>query len=374
MTPLDFTPAAPDWAVDWAGIDAAFDWIRRMKGCPQDPGWHAEGDVWIHTRMVAEALAGLEGWRALPEAERRVVFAAALLHDLAKPDTTKTEDDGRITSRGHSRRGAVDARALLWRLGVPFAEREAICAMVLHHQVPFFLLDRDAPARLAIRLSWMLRCDHLALVNLADGLGREAEDKQRLLDNNALFLEYCRELGVERAPYPFASDHARVLYFRKRDRHHEAPAYDDTRSRVTLMCGLPGAGKDSWLSEHAPALPVISLDAIRAELGIAPGDRKAQGHVLHAARDRARVFLRAGEAFAWNATNLSEEMRQRATGIFFDYRARVRIVYVESPAERLFEQNRSRADVVPLSVIRRMMHRWQVPDRTEAHEVLYAVS
>jgi len=374
MTPFEFTPAPPDWTVDWAGIDAAFDWIRRMKDCPQDPGWHAEGNVWIHTRMVVEALAGLDEWRALPEAERRVVFAGALLHDLAKPDTTKTEHDGRITSRGHSRRGAVDARAMLWRLGVPFAEREAVCALVLQHQVPFFLLDRDDPRRLALRLSWTLRCDWLALVNLADGLGRDAADKQRLLDNNALFREYCQELGVDAAPYPFASDHARVLYFRKRDRYPDAPAYDDTRGRVTLMCGLPGAGKDTWLKTHAPDLPVISLDAIRAELGIAPGDRNAQGHVLSAARERARVFLRAGRDFAWNATNLSEEMRQRCTGIFFDYRARVRIVYVESPADRLYAQNQSRTDAVPLSVIRRMMHRWQVPDRTEAHEVLYAVT
>lgn len=374
MTPLDFTPGPPDWRLDWTAIDATYDWVRRMAGCPQDPTWHAEGNVWIHTRMVLEALTALPAWRALPEAERRIVFAACLLHDLAKPDVTRTDPDGRITSRGHSRRGAVDGRALLWRMGVPFEAREAICALILHHQVPFFLLDRDEPLRLAIRLSCTLRCDWLALVNEADGRGRICADQQRLIDSNALFVEYCQELGILDAPYPFASDHARVLYFRKPDRHPDAPAYDDTRCEVLLMSGLPGAGKDTWLKTHRPALPVVSLDAIRAQLGVDPADRDAQGHVLHAAREQARGHLRAGRGFAWNATNLSADQRQRCLGLLYDYRARVRLVYVEAGAEALFARNRAREGAVPERVIRRMMHRWQVPDTTEAHAVEYAIA
>jgi len=75
-----------------------------MRGCAQDAVFHAEGDVWIHTRMVCEAMAALPVWRALPEGDRQVVFAAAVLHDQAKPSCTR-EENGRITSRGHSVRG-----------------------------------------------------------------------------------------------------------------------------------------------------------------------------------------------------------------------------------------------------------------------------
>jgi predicted kinase len=369
MSPLDFTPEGPDWALDWAGIDAAFGWVRRMAGCPQDPLWHAEGDVWIHTRMVLEALVALPGWRALPAEERRTVFAAALLHDVAKPDVTR-EEDGRITSRGHSRRGAVDARRLLWELGVPFAQREAICALVLSHQLPFFLLDRDGSKRAAIRLSWTLRCDWLALVAEADARGREAADQRRLVENVLLFAEYCEELGITSAPWGFASDHTRVLYFRSPERYEGAPAYDDTRLTVTLMSGLPGAGKDTWLATHAPELPVVSLDALRTELGVDPADHGAQGHVLAAARERAREHLRAGRDFAWNATNIARDLRGRCLGLFADYKARTRIVYVEAGAEALYEQNRARADAVPERVIERMLRRWSPPDLTEAHELM----
>lgn len=79
-----------------------------MRDCPQDPTFHAEGTVWTHVGMVCEALAALDEFRALPDSDREILFAAALLHDVAKPSCTRDED-GRITSRGHSQRGAIDA-------------------------------------------------------------------------------------------------------------------------------------------------------------------------------------------------------------------------------------------------------------------------
>src|SRR5262249_38774629 len=141
------TPQPPSWQVDWAALHERFPWVRNLAGCPQDPIYHSEGDVWVHTRMVAEALAGMTAWRALPEAKRQAVFTAALLHDVAKPDCTRPGPDGRLTSRGHSRRGAILARQILWRLSVPFAIREQIAALVRYHQLPYYLVDRPDALR-----------------------------------------------------------------------------------------------------------------------------------------------------------------------------------------------------------------------------------
>jgi tRNA uridine 5-carbamoylmethylation protein Kti12 len=44
-------------------------------------------------------------------------------------------------------------------------------------------------------------------------------------------------------------------------------------------------------------------------------------------------------------------------------------VYVETSHAALFEQNRNRDSVVPQSAIERMLDRWEVPGRTEGHEV-----
>jgi hypothetical protein len=47
----------------------------------------------------------------------------------------------------------------------------------------------------------------------------------------------------------------------------------------------------------------------------------------------------------------------------------VRIVYVKASHDALFAQNRSRKGAVPEVAIERMMDRWEVPDKTEAHQV-----
>ena len=360
-----------DWRGGWAGVCDEFSWLRALRGCAQDPVHHGEGDAWVHTGMVCDALIGSAEFLALPDEERSLLFMAALLHDVAKPVCTRREEDGRITSRGHSRRGAIMARAILWRMGVPFAVREQIAALVRWHQSPFHLIERDDAARLAITISQTARCDWLAMLATADATGRVSPDQRRLLENVALFREFCGDLGCLERAYPFASDHSRVRYFRSAGRDPTYLAHDDTRCEVTLLSGLPGAGKDSWLRERRPELPTVSLDALRVELEIAPTD--AQGAVIARARELAREYLRAGRDFAWNGTNLSRALREQCLSLFADYRARVRIVYLEVPEARLRRQNRERAGAVPEAVLERLLDRWEVPDLTEAERVKWMV-
>lgn len=286
------TPSPPGWSVDWAALEARFPWIARMASTLQDPIHHAEGDVAIHTRMVCEAMAALAAFRAMPEDERAIAFAAALLHDVAKPDCTRTDDAGRVTSLGHSTKGAVLARRILWRLGVPFAARERVCALVRHHQAPFWLLEREDPLRLVAAISQTAPCELLALVAEADARGRVCADLPRILDNVDLFRTYAAEHGCAAEPFAFPSAHARFLYFAGRLRDPSHAAHESFRCEVTLMSGLPGAGKDRWVAENANGLPVVSLDRLRAELSVDPED--AQGAVVAAARDEARAHLRAG--------------------------------------------------------------------------------
>ena len=141
---------------------------------------------------------------------------------------------------------------------------------------------------------------------------------------------------------------------------------------MTLLSGLPGAGKDHWLAAHLPERPVIALDALRAELGVAPTD--PQGPVIARARELARDYLRAGRDFAWNGTNISRELRGQPLALFAAYNARVRIVYLEVSEERLLRQNRERPAAVPEAVYARLFSRWEVPDLTEAHRLTCVVS
>jgi predicted kinase len=360
------TPQPPDWRLDWDALHNEFQFVRDMRCCPQDPVYHAEGDVWIHTRMVCEALVENGRWREATLAEREIVFAASLLHDVAKPATTR-EEDGRITSRGHSKRGEIMARELLWRMGAPFQAREQVANLVRYHQIPFFLIDRHDARRKLFTASQTARCDLLGLVAEADARGRICDDRQKLLDNIALFTQYSLEQGCLNAPRKFPSDHSRFLYFRKQDRDPDYPAFDDTICEVILMSGLPGAGKDHWIEANAPDWPVISLDELRREMKIAPTEN--QGPVVARARESAREYLRRKQSFIWNATNISRQLREHCISLCAAYNARVRIIFVETGAASLAEQNRSRERIVPPEVINRLLARWEPPDLAEERQV-----
>lgn len=359
----------PD-AIDdaWPALERRFAWVRRMRDTPQDPVHHAEGDVAIHTRMVFAAMRGLAGFASLGEDERTIALLSTLLHDVAKAECTKVDGD-RVTSLGHSTKGAVRARGILYQLGVPFAAREQVAGLVRHHQVPFWLLEREAPLRLVATASQTVRCDLLALLAEADARGRTCADQARILDNVELFRAYCEEQGCLVGPYAFPSDHARFLYTHGRQHEPTFRPHEAFRCTVTLMSGFPGAGKDRWVARHAAGLPVVSLDRLRDELDVDP-ERDSQGGVVQAARDEARAHLRAGRDFVWNATSLSRKIRGQCIRLFADYDARVRIVYVEVPNDVLRAQNRARPRPVPEDVIDALFARWEVPEPGEAHELV----
>lgn len=372
-----FCPEPPGWSLDWPAIVEAFPWVAAMRDCLQDPEHHAEGDVLTHVRLVCEALIEIEAWRSLEPAERSILFAAALLHDVAKPACTRIEE-GRIRSPKHAVRGAPMARLILWRdqtLGAHqefLRTRESIVTLVRRHSLPFHILESTDPRRRIIEASQTVRCDWLAILAEADSRGRQGRDTGEVLDRVAMFREFAAEHGCLAEPWRFASDHSRFAYFHGQSDDPSRLVHDDTKLEVVVMSGLPGAGKDTWAGDRLPAWPVVSLDQIRRQFKIAPDDD--QGAVVNAAREQAREHLLRRQPFVWNATNTSRALRGQVVQLLADYHARVKIVYVETGWEELLRRNRARAAPVPREVIARLAERLEVPDLTESHALEWQVT
>lgn len=348
-------------------------WMLPMDGCLQDSQHHAEGDVLQHTKLVCEALVASDSWQKLDVGARNALFAACLLHDVAKPATSKTDEAGHISSMKHTRAGTSMAREILWRnaeFAFPsFYYREQIAKLVRFSGLPLWFFEKEDPVKAVLRASMSVRLDWLAVLAEADVNGRECSDKGDLESRVSMFKEFCIENKCFEQPREFASPHSRYTYFHTESRYPEREAYDDTKSKVTILSGLPGSGKNKWLRENAGNTPIISLDAIREVLDIEPED--SQGAVIARARQDAQVFLRKGEPFIWNATNVSSTLRSSLISFMEPYKASFRIVYIEAPTyAELKRRNSDRDKSVPEKVLMKLLGRLEVPDLSEAHELI----
>ena len=357
--------------VDFAACLALFPVLEQAKTTPQDPVYHGEGDVWTHTQMVVAELLVLADFQAASESEQRILFLAALLHDVAKYRTTVINEDGRIGQPGHSKKGALDARILLWELGLPFAEREAVCSLVAVHQVPFFAFENNhhghAPQWLCHRLSWQTNVRLLCALAEADMQGRVCADKSRALDNIALLRELAREEGCEQTPKIFANEHTRLRYFQGHEVYPDFALQMPQGSKVTLMCGLPASGKNTWVTQHAGGVPVLSYDDTRQRLGLKYGAN--EGLVAHTVFEMAKTYLREKQDFVWNATHLSAQMRQKNVAVSLAYDAHVRIAYVEADKATLLKRNQARDSSLSNAKLLQMLKHWEMPSVLEAHQL-----
>lgn len=366
---------SPGQAVDWLAIEAAFPhWVRAMRACPQEPDYHAEGDVWTHVRMVVESLLGFADYQALPDQDQEALFWAALLHDEGKPATTRRDPvSGRITSRGHSRRGAQDVRATLWYAGAPRVLRETVARWMVYHQAPFVWVNREDRFELR-EWSQGMRLDHLALLARADAMGRRTNpvgEQINILERVDLFQMACEEEACWSRPwsFPFEHRHAERLYWEARgEQPPDRPVQPSQGSDVVVLSGLPASGKDTWCQRWAGDRPVVSFDDAREHFNVR--QNQAQGTAIRWATGQAREHLRAGAPFVWNATHLSPTTRERTLNLLRQYGAVVRLVHLEADPSTLFRRNTARDTSLTNTGIEKMVWKWEPPWPTEAHETM----
>lgn len=376
---VDFKGLVPEPGLqpDYAKCLALLPDLEALAVTPQDPYYHAEGDVWTHTKMVVDALIADEVYSSACDEDRFTLFYSALLHDISKPATTVIdESSGRISQPGHSRRGSIDARLLLWRAGVPFEQREQICRIISVHQLPFFAISGDNKGKSAEYLIHKLSCElpiwMLCAVAKADMVGRVCPDQDNVLVDIELFRLMAEEMGCLNKPATFADDYTRISYLNGANVAPQFPLFRESKgSQVIVMCGIPASGKDTWVKKNAPGLPVISFDDAREALGLAHG--KNEGMVAHHAIDQAKVYLRKAQPFVWNATHLSRQMRDKTIDLLHRYNADVHLVYLEQPEPVLLSRNQKRDTSLKNKDLMRMLHKWEVPLPTEAAKVTYLV-
>ncbi len=190
-------------ALDLGVIAKVFPELIPLVGCPQEPEWHPEGDVWVHTLLVIdEARKWIDD---LSYPEQVTVMLGAVCHDLGKPPTTAVIE-GRIRSLEHEEEGVKPATAVLDRLNVHTLQgydvRRQVLGIVANHLKPgmFHKSEPKAGDGAFRRLAQKVDLELLARVAKADCEGRGGGFDCSAMD---WFVGRARELGVEHeAPRP----------------------------------------------------------------------------------------------------------------------------------------------------------------------------
>ncbi len=245
--------------------------IAALDGTPQEPEWHPEGDVFVHTGCCLDALVKLDSWRDGTLETRRLLSLAVLAHDFGKPSTTKqAERRGKLrwVSPEHEPAGGPLSDTFLHRIGAPLALVAHVHPLVVNH-----LLHHDGPAeyrdttvrRLARKIE-PATLDELMAVMRADHLGRppliSAETEKRLgflrLAAQRLTLEHAAPKPIVQGRHLIALGRSPGPQFKPAlDAAFESQldgAFSDEAGGIEWMRNYLRAHPRVLTSENAPSL------------------------------------------------------------------------------------------------------------------------
>ncbi len=386
---------APDQLLN--ELSKVFPLIRQLKATPQEPEWHAEGDVRIHTEcVIAEEYGVLEHEGAdLGIDDQVVLILGAALHDIGKALTTREEErEGklRIVSPHHTERGRSYLAPCLPVLGLKPEVAQGVLGLVGHHHAPKSLVKRDAPAAAYFRLARSVEVRLVYLMELADLRGREMAGPDDAFETLELFRLGAEEAEVWNLADPYAAWRDIIaaevgegevnyvvdsaihafeagLIFTPQEAIARTYEWRSQHPEVVVACGPSGSGKSTWIEEHCPEYERISLDDIREEVTGKRHSQARNGEVMQRAKARLREHLRAKKRIVWDATSIRRDGRAMVVDLGHDYHAATKIVGFATPPELAKARNRQRARTIPTEVLERQYDRLQWPEVWEAHRI-----
>ncbi len=179
------------------GVLRHFPELEAIIGVKQEPKWHPEGDVWVHTMMCVDEMRGLLSG----DEKRDIVYMLAILcHDFGKSTTTK-KIDGQIRSLGHEEAGIKPTESFLARLTNESSLVQSVLPLVRHHLAPSQFFAQKSGNKAVRKLALKVNIEDLVLVARADFLGRTTKESlSRDYKAGEWLLDKASKLEVRKKP------------------------------------------------------------------------------------------------------------------------------------------------------------------------------
>ena len=376
--------------------------LKEYKSTPQDPEWHAEGNVHIHVGMVLDETYKILETQAqhLSPKRRLSLILGALLHDIAKPQTSKQQEiDGiiRTVAPRQASKGRSYLAPKLMDLGLPYEVVETTLGLVGYHHHPKQLVSKNKAAGEYKRVARLADPELLYWLELADIRGRECTDKQQQLDIVEMYRLFAEEYRAwsrwgkeDRAWRKYIRDELKDwdrdtqdLVFSRAIARWEAGeifapeseiarsySYRDCFPQVVVTFGVSGSGKSTWIRNNLPQHTVVSLDSLRQQIGKSRSDQSQNSKIVQLAKEQLKTLLRSQSKIVWDATNIRRDFRQQIINISRNYGALVTLVIFHCPEDIYFQRNRERRHRIPEDVLVRQIEQMEFPELDEGDRTL----
>jgi len=148
--------------------------IKELQDVPQNPKFHSEGNVFIHTMMVIDEGAKIRE----RSTDKRSFMWALLLHDIGKKPTTKLRK-GKLTSYDHDIVGADMTRQFLTYFNEDESFINKVTALVRWHMQSLFVTKNLKFQNVSGMLE-QVDANEISLISLSDRLGRGSLDYKEI--------------------------------------------------------------------------------------------------------------------------------------------------------------------------------------------------
>ncbi|OCQ20844.1 hypothetical protein A7985_13690 [Pseudoalteromonas luteoviolacea] len=376
-----------------------FPLLLQFEDTEQDPIWHAEGNVAIHTDMVLKALYTELNNEAchIKGVHRQALILGALLHDIAKPRSTRRKEIAgieRVVAPRHEEMGASYLATRLIALPLAYSVISTVMGLVGFHNQLKLLVIKNQSYGDYLHLALNANLELLYWLEVADMKGRTCDDlalQLGMLEEFKMFaqdyelwglqdhatLTLLSKIQVKKVPsqQTYLSNLAiSQLAHGQISTIEEAIAknYDacQSYSHLYVMCGISGSGKSTWIKKHLAGFEVISLDGIRQELNGHQACQKNRGQVLQLAKKRLKQALAKKRNVVWDATNIRKDFRSIVCDLGRNYGALVTLVAFQLSDKSLRRNNQDRRFSVDNQVISEQIGKLQWPCFNEAHRFL----
>jgi|GEM_PF-1664298 len=363
--------------------------LEQMAATKQNPRFHAEGSVLVHTEMVVEKYFELRDQFDLDDSERKILYWAAVLHDTGKTITT-FQDGERWRSPGHEKASLPIARNILFQQeDITADERKRILDIVRWHGFPLQWVKKSQDINDLKKLGTRTDLRLLGIFTVFDFHGRISESQSETLQR----IRDFQAKTVPQVEYEMGSFQELQKHYQGWNLRHKNAAwkalqlnqpklierllkaeppkdYKHFGKKVFLTIGPPLAGKTHFLTQEHSDTFQIQL----GDFGIHEGlhsDEYLLSRKLTEFKHLLVVYLNRHRTVAIEGSNLNQHVRLRLAEMIRALEVELEYLVFDSSLDQILSRNASLTSPHGEEDLRSRFKEFDLVHPWEAHQVAY---